>query len=1064
MLGAALTWFGNPPDEHHAVAADVLLEIWAQFPEVALALAQFSWVVDGITESEAGALAQIHHIASYDVTLVSQLLSIDWVVDGINENEAAYVNLIAATIGNQNAVSSVMGYSWAQDGVSVSEVESLEILQRVANAEPELVQAITNLGWIEDGFTEVERETLAHIGRIVDINQSLALQLTKYHWLQNGIDKDQKETLHGLAELVGINPEIAYRVANVPWLRDAETVTSHQWDAVYYLSVILRRDGWLGATLVDLISNSLGQLERDLILTLSSLLGEQSEAFARLRQQSWFADGLSRDEMAFLVTTRDIVEHSPQDFDEMIASRSTQAKSVNLPLSGDVNIWAIQKTPFPEGEDITGKIEDALLALEEITLTPLHTKDVVVLIVVHGPDSDFLFLGQLDAPWPGAAHAGSHVRMPRDPQNQEIELNALFHELSHYQFSMYPSWLLEGGASFAGRYMWYRNIERSFEPWYSVVDPYNSPGCHTGAINLHELGGGGFGHRILEHGICFYTMGEHFFVSLFHTLGREVVSKGLRDIFAIPAEQDRPVTSKDIFLAFKNHVPPDQEQRYLELFRVLHGGPLVGDWSGAQDIEGDTPETAVSIQTDALIEASLDHPFDVDYFTVSLAAGQTVLPLFTHDTETGEFGEGLRLSWFTPDDGKPQGITRLSGEAATMQERWSAAITGNYVFSIESTDGIVGKYKLKLFSAEEPIDQHGNAPDQASLIGPSETISGLMNNPTDRDVFKVQVTAGWTYQVDVVNQYISDTKVTAYESDGRTQVETNQMGYGVDYSYLMWAGKETADYYLVVESIYGNLGRYSITLTETNPTSDDHGDDHSSATLVQIGQRISAEVDPPLDIDYFKFRAEQGLSYNIIFDHLTIAYQPVTIFDSDGTTVVHEYGPWGGYDSRGTLIPWTPPRTDDYYIRFESPDGDTGKYSIVILSENAVQDEHADAPNSAATEINLNETVEGTLSQELDLDYFKVNVEVGENYFISLDYEGAVVNSPDPAPRATVYVGDNMTELFRAVREGKKEGGRYLNWLAHEPQIHYIVVWSPEGYVGEYTLIVETGASTAGSP
>ena len=174
MLGAALTWFGNPPDEHHAVAADVLLEIWAQFPEVALALAQFSWVVDGITESEAGALAQIHHIASYDVTLVSQLLSIDWVVDGINENEAAYVNLIAATIGNQNAVSSVMGYSWAQDGVSVSEVESLEILQRVANAEPELVQAITNLGWIEDGFTEVERETLAHIGRIVDINQSLA--------------------------------------------------------------------------------------------------------------------------------------------------------------------------------------------------------------------------------------------------------------------------------------------------------------------------------------------------------------------------------------------------------------------------------------------------------------------------------------------------------------------------------------------------------------------------------------------------------------------------------------------------------------------------------------------------------------------------------------------------------------------------------------------------------------------------------------------------------------------------------------------------------------------------
>ena len=903
MLGAALTWFGNPPDEHHAVAADVLLEIWAQFPEVALALAQFSWVVDGITESEAGALAQIHHIASYDIALATQLLSIDWVVDGINENEAAYVNLIAATIGNQNAVSSVIGYSWAQDGVSVSEVESLEILQRVANAEPELVQAITNLGWIEDGFTEVERETLAHIGRIVDINQSLALQLTKYHWLQNGIDKDQKETLHGLAELVGINPEIAYRVANVPWLRDAETVTSHQWDAVYYLSVILRRDGWLGATLVDLISNSLGQLERDLILTLSSLLGEQSEAFARLRQQSWFADGLSRDEMAFLVTTRDIVEHSPQDFDEMIASRSTQAKSVNLPLSGDVNIWAIQKTPFPEGEDITGKIEDALLALEEITLTPLHTKDVVVLIVVHGPDSDFLFLGQLDAPWPGAAHAGSHVRMPRDPQNQEIELNALFHELSHYQFSMYPSWLLEGGASFAGRYMWYRNIERSFEPWYSVVDPYNSPGCHTGAINLHELGGGGFGHRILEHGICFYTMGEHFFASLFHTLGREVVSKGLRDIFAIPADQDRPVTSKDIFLAFKSHVPSDQEQQYLELFRVLHGGPLVADWSDAQDVEGDTPETAVRIQTDALIEASLDHPFDVDYFMVSLAAGQTVLPRFESYFESDPLGEELILTWQLPEGAEPDAIPALSGDAASMQVEWVAPVAGEYVFRIESASGHLGQYDVNITSAYASLDQHGDTPDQSAVITPGETLTGVMNSPTDRDVFKLETVEGRVYAIAVRNTSLRYTFLRIYEPDGQTTVPLEGGQWGFDGADFSWASDFSGPYFIEVTSDQGNIGAYNITVTENVLGEDDHGDDHTTATLLQLGQRVNASLAPAHDEDYFKFVAEQGRSYNIVIDDLTLSRQQLTIYAPNGLTPISSNPMLGVYETYGSLTP-----------------------------------------------------------------------------------------------------------------------------------------------------------------
>ena len=639
-LGEVLTWFGNPSDEHHAVAADAILEIWAQFPETALALAQFVWVVDGITEAEAGALIQIHHIASYDVVLVSQLLSIGWIVDGVSEDEGGYLNLLAAIDKDREAAKQILGYPWVQDGVAASEHEALEILLRGANAEPELAQAITNLDWIQDGFTEIERETLTSLGRISDINQSMALRLTQYRWLQNGIDYDQKETLHGLAELAGINPEIAYRVANAPWLRDAETVTSHQWEPVYYLSVILRRDGWLGATIVDLISNSLGQLERDLISALSFLQLEKSEAFARLRQQPWFADGLSRDEMAFLVTTRDIIEHSPGDFDEMIVSRYTQSKSINLPLSGEVNIWAIQKTPFPESEDITVQIEDALLALEEITLTPLDVKDVVVLFVIVRPDSEFLLRGQLDLPWPGAAHAESHVRMPRDSQTNIIELNTLFHELAHYQFDMFPAWFLEGGASFVERYIWYRNIERSFEAWNAAVDPHSGPGCGNGAINLHELGVGGFGHHTLEHSICFYTMGEHFFASLFHTFGRDVVAKAFRDLLLIPDNQDRAISSKDIFLAFKNHVPADQEQRYLDLFHVLHGGQLVGDWSATQDIEGDEPENAVRIQTDSELEGSLDHPLDIDFFTVPLTTGQIVLPTFAHDFRDGEIDEG----------------------------------------------------------------------------------------------------------------------------------------------------------------------------------------------------------------------------------------------------------------------------------------------------------------------------------------------------------------------------------------------------------------------------------------
>ena len=1062
-LGEVLAWFGNPLDEHHAVAADAILEIWAQFPETALALAQFVWVVDGITEAEAGALVHIQHIASYDVALVAQLLSIGWVVDGVNEDEGGYLILLAGIDKNKEAAKQILRYQWVLDGIAVSEHDALEILLRVANAEPELAQAIANLDWIEDGFTEAERETLTYIGRIVDIDQSMALQLTQYRWLQNDIGHDQQETLHGLAELAGINPEIAYRVANAPWLRDAETVASHQWDAVYYLSVILRRDGWLGGIIVDLISNSLGQLERDLISALSFLQLEKSEAFARLRQQPWFADGLSRDEMAFLVTTRDIIEHSPGDFDEMIVSRYTQSKSINLPLSGDVNIWAIQKTPFPEGEDITVQIEEALLALEEITLTPLYVKDVVVLIVVHEPDSEFIFRGQLDVPWPGAGHAESHVRMPRDPQTKVIELNALFHELSHYQFNMFPGWLLEGGASFAGRFMWYRNVERSFEAWKAEVDPNSGPGCGNGAANLHELGTGGFGFQFEEYGICHYTMGEHFFASLFHTLGREVVSSGLRDIIAIPAEQDRTVTSKDIFLAFKNHVPPDQEQRYLELFRVLHGGPLVGDWSAIQDIEGDTPEMAFRIQTDALIQASLDHPFDVDYFTVSLAAGQTVLPRFESYFEFDPLGEELIVTWLLPSGVEPDFIPALSGDAASMQVEWVAPIAGEYIFRVQGASGALGHYDVNITSGDALPDQHGDTPDQSTAIAPGETLTGVMNSPTDRDVFRLDTVAGRVYTIAVRNTSLRYTILTIYESDGIKTVPLAEGQWGFDGANFSWTPDDSGPYFIEVSSDQGNIGAYNITVTENVLGGGDHGGDHTSATLLQLGQRVNASLDPAFDADYFKFGAEQGLAYNILFDHLTIGAQPVTILDSDGTTVIHKYEPWGIYEFNGTLIPWIAPRTGDYYIRCESPDGDTGDYTVVVLPGSAVADEHGDTPESAMA-INLNEAVPGSLSEEYDFDYFKVDVQGGENYFIALDYGDVSPDESVPAPRIGLHVGDTLDKEINGVDYGLKRNGKYLNWRPSVDQTYYVVIWSAKGYVGQYTLIVETGASIAGSP
>ena len=1057
-----MDWFADPPDEHHAASADALLEIWMQFPDTAVALANLEWVTDGITEAEAGAMVHIHHMTSYDPGFVAQVLSFIWVSDGVSSREAGYLSSIAATVQENEAAKHILRYEWVQDGVVRSEHNGMEILLRVANLDPSLAQNVVNLTWIEDGMTEIELATLRALADIADNNQPLALKVAGYRWMQHGIDIDHQYALESLSSIAQHNLDIAEQLGDAIWLRDVDDVTSFESDVLYSIYFITKADRQIWDRLPNLVAEPIGRFEHAYLEGLAYLRLEHIDAFKRLVQQVWFTDGLSREELAFIATIRDIISNSPEDFEEMIVQMYTGSKSVVLPQSGNVEIFAVQKAPFPDGENATDLIEAALFALEELTQTPLYTQQIVVLIVVVEPDSNYIL--RSDAPWPGGGFTESHIRVPRNPETNEIEMGTLFHELAHYQFNMFPGWLMEGGASFAQRYIEARNIEQSFEAWVREVDPNISPGCANGATNLHELGVGGIGFQKLDHGGCFYEMGEHFFASLFHTFGQDAVSKGLRDILAIPTiQQDRRVTSKDIFLAFGNHIPADHEPRYLEVFSVLHGGPLVADWSSVEDPEADTPEGAVRIETDSQSQASLDHPFDIDYFTVSLEDGQTVLPQFESYIELDPLGEDLRVTWLLPDGVEPDGISSVSGDAASMQVEWIAPVAGDYAFKIESTSGHTGEYSVNITSAYATPDQHGDTPDQSTEITPNQPLTGAMNDPTDRDVFRLQTLTNRAYKVVIVNSSLRHTFLNVFEQDGRTATPPIEWEWGFDGAYFSWVPSVPGTYYIEVSSDLGNIGAYSITITESVLGADDHGDDHSTATLLQVDETVGASLSHARDSDYFRFHAEKDRAYNILIDDITMPRQILTVFDVNGLTPIHRDFPTGVYETSGSMTPFIAPDTGEYFISYESVDGDTGDYAVNVIPSGYVQDEHGDTTNTA-TQINLNETLEGSLNERYDFDYFKVDVEAGENYFIALDYPGARNRDDIPAPRIDLRAGDSLQKVVSDVEYGLKTNGKYLNWKSSANQTCYVIVWSSNGYDGSYSLIVETGATTANTP
>ena len=212
-------------------------------------------------------------------------------------------------------------------------------------------------------------------------------------------------------------------------------------------------------------------------------------------------------------------------------------------------------------------------------------------------------------------------------------------------------------------------------------------------------------------------------------------------------------------------------------------------------------------------------------------------------------------------------------------------------------------------------------------------------------------------------------------------------------------------------------------------------------------------MNDPSDKDYFRFRADADRTYNIRLNHTTTYHQPLTIFSSDGVTPVHEFFPSGEHVT-GSFIPWVAPESNDYYILFHSPDGDTGDYNLLLLSGGR-GDDHADE-STASTSLELGLSVDGMLDHENDFDYFVFPARANSRYEVSVDYEESSFEAPEPDPRVSLFGPDDINTETHFTASSQRQSGKYVQWQAQESGNYYVVVWSPQGDLGPYTVTAKT--------
>ena len=382
--------------------------------------ADYAWLADGMNARELQAIIEIVRIAERNPGFAERVLGYTWLSDGINEVEARGLGTLSRwTLVAPELVDRVLKYTWLGDGITDAENETLSVLHSFAECVGiEAAAQVMDYQWLADGVTWEELQVIQVLLEFVDNDPDAARQIGRgtlepyllglasgsseraadYPWLADGLDARELLTLIGIAGIAKEAQELAERLLGYSWLADG--VSERESNGISTLADIAHVNLELARQVVGMgiLDDPLRDRDLHAITSLRRLV--ETDDLALLTSQPWFTDGLSDEEIAFLlVTNRD--QHSDIQYRDFLRTHFTRSATISLPLAGDVDVWVFWHLPFPDSDDTIELIGDAVRASEALMGVPFPTTD---LILVQGNPDSISFSGY---------HAGNHIAMDR---------------------------------------------------------------------------------------------------------------------------------------------------------------------------------------------------------------------------------------------------------------------------------------------------------------------------------------------------------------------------------------------------------------------------------------------------------------------------------------------------------------------------------------------------------------------------------------------------------------------------------------------------------------------------
>ncbi len=547
---AALPWFIDGVTGHEWRGISALSDIAAKDLELARQTASLPWFIDGVIDHEWRGISALSDIAAKDLELARQTASLPWFADDLIDYEESGISALSDIAAKDLELArQTASLPWFIDGVIGHGWRGISVLSDIAAKDLELAKQAASLPWFMDGVTDNEWSSIAALSSIAAKDPELARQAASLSWFMDGVTDNESLGLSGLEDIARSDVELARQVANVHWFIDGVRarlsglgkITANDIQLARQVAVVLPwSDIW--RDLYQYALRSLGSI------------ANRPDDLDHLTAMSWFADGLSDEEAVLVAVLGAGALRGTKLYRDLLQVRHIQTKTVSLPLAGDVNIWVIQKTPFPLGEDLITIIEDTI-RISEGLLGAFPTTDVILLVL----DEEERLNG-----W----YAGTHMALTR----YSSHVPSVRHETAHYYFHAGPVWFFEGAAQFVQAYVKDRtNVQSIRERRFAVSR--EAEGClvPNQRENIYDFEYAWSQGAFIS---CIYVLGENFLLRTFATIGEEAMAAALRDIL-----EGGGITEEKIYEAFARHAPPDKLENFLNLYRTLHGGPY-GDDSG----------------------------------------------------------------------------------------------------------------------------------------------------------------------------------------------------------------------------------------------------------------------------------------------------------------------------------------------------------------------------------------------------------------------------------------------------------------------------------------------------